>query len=123
MALTIDDGELDEYTVVGFWFESMKRFMQTYEADTSLAAEEMAQQEARDQFLHLGICGVFKGRLNNVDGYATYVDPMAKSDEEMAMVMEELGLWAIGTNRYAIEASVMTPNRVRRRFFGRDSTI
>lgn len=111
MALYVDDGVKEEYTVIGFWFESMKRWMQTYEADTALAAEEMAQQEARDQFMHLGVCAVVKGRLDNVDGYATWVDPGAKSQEEMDMVMQELGLWDIG--KWSVEASVTTPKKKR----------
>jgi len=104
MALPIGDGIIEEYTVVGFWFESLERWANTFDADTALAAEEMAQAHAREKGLHLGVTGVFKGRLENVDGYATWVDPVAKSQAEMDMVVEDLGLWTTGVNR--ITASV-----------------
>lgn len=99
MALPIDDGILEDYTVVGFWFNTLERWAQVYNADTALAAEDMAQREASEKGMTLGVCGVFKGDLMNVDGYATWVDPTAKSQEDMDLIMGELGLWNAGDNR------------------------
>jgi hypothetical protein len=114
MALPIDDGILEDYTVVGFWFNTLERWANTYHVDTALAAEEAAQREAAEKGLALGITGVFKGELMNVDGYATWVDPTAKSQEDMDLIMQELGLWTTGQNR--LSASVEYYGKKKRWF-------
>lgn len=99
----IDDGIIDEYTVVGFWFETMQRWADVFQADTPLDAEEQAQRFAREvKFMHLGVVAVFEGRQIPQDGYAEFVDPVAKSQDDMNMVMEELGLWRVGENHLSL---------------------
>jgi len=99
----MDDGHNEWYTVIGFWFETMERWAESYYVDTARAAEEAAQEFARNvKFLNLGVTAVLRGKIHEdiefADGYATYVDPDANSKDEMAVLMEERGLWKLGEN-------------------------
>lgn len=97
---TIDDGEYEWYTVIGLVLETMHRWAESFWADTSLDAEQMAQVYAQERGIHIAVAGVVSGKINEDvdirDAYATWTDPSAKSQEEMNMIMEELALWKLG---------------------------
>jgi len=67
--------QMDWCTVVGFWVETQERWLEYYPTDLPRQAETMAQQDARAKGGTLQVCGVFAGRLESLDTYATYVDP------------------------------------------------
>lgn len=79
------------WTVVGFWLESLERWMGYYYASSARMAEDMAQAEAAEQGLRLGVVGVFEGELKSSDQYATYVDPDAVSSKDMDAKLREWG--------------------------------
>lgn len=73
--------ELDEQmhwmTVVGVWPESRERFQDFYPVSDARVAEDLAQADARAKGGELWVCAVYAGKLQNVDTYATFVDPDA----------------------------------------------
>lgn len=77
-----------DYTVVGMWWESAERWLGQYTAGSPEMAEDMAHAEAQARGLHLAVCGVFEGRLANVDHHV-FVDPSASSQEEMDQLRRE----------------------------------
>jgi len=73
------EGEDRWWTVVGVWTLSKERWSLHVEADDARQAEDLAQHEARfDVGKELWVTGVFKGKLDNADKYATFVDPDVK---------------------------------------------
>lgn len=99
--MLVGDGVNEWYTVIGIWAETMERWAESYFVDTALAAEEAAQKHAStEKFLTLMVAGVLKGKIHVdveiADGYAQFVDPHCKRQEEMTAVMQEIGYWTKG---------------------------
>jgi hypothetical protein len=71
--------EMGWCTVVGFFPETMERWLEYYPAGDARTAEDMAQAEARAKGAVLQVCGVFAGRQASIDTYAIFVDPDARA--------------------------------------------
>lgn len=59
---------MNDYTVIGFYPDTMQRFSETYRA----SSPESAERKCFRQYLEVAVCGVVKGQHNCVDS-ATYV--------------------------------------------------
>lgn len=70
------------FTIIGVWPETKERFADHIAAQTPRQAEEFAQMKAQEKGGVLWICGVFDGKVNAVDTYATFVDPDMVTEAE-----------------------------------------
>lgn len=67
------------WTVVGVWTLSKERWSLHVQASDARQAEDLAQHEAQfDIGKELWVTGVFKGKIENMDKYATFIDPDVK---------------------------------------------
>lgn len=66
------------WTVVGVWKQSKERYALHVQAADARQAEDLAQHVAQEKVADLWVTGVFPGKLENADDYATFVDPDVK---------------------------------------------
>lgn len=72
------DAEVGWWTVFGVWKESLERYSLHVQADNARAAEDLTQWEAKETGNELWVVAVCEGKIDNADGYATFVDPDMK---------------------------------------------
>lgn len=74
-ALEVMDSLTPWYTVVGCWPETRERYTEHVPAASPRQAEDMAQLTAKEKGGVLWVCGVFDGKIEALDTYATFIDP------------------------------------------------
>lgn len=80
----------ETFTVVGFWAETQERYADKYTAASAVMAEELAAMYAREQGGHLLVCAVFDGDVVSRDGYARWLDPNARTQEQQDQSWREI---------------------------------
>lgn len=75
----------DWFTVVGFWPQSKERYHKWIQAPSARQAEDLARMGAIDQEGVLYVCGVYAGKLQALDAYATFAD-----DPDRVVAIEEV---------------------------------
>jgi len=71
------------YTVVGVWPETKERYQEYVPAMSARQAEDLARMTATDKGGVLWVCGVYEGKLEAMDTYATFAhDPDATTEAD-----------------------------------------
>jgi hypothetical protein len=73
--------DLNYYSVVGIWPETKERYMEHVSAMSPRQAEDLAQLTAKDKGGVLWVAGVFEGKLEALDTYATFADDPDRTTE------------------------------------------